>query len=98
MKHTPWKLVFVLTIVFTLRAYAPPGMDCPPCDLEVRANVFELPGKLVFDRVQNAEFYRIEWAPAADGPWTNFTGDMGAWLDDIPGAGSGAITASVPMF
>lgn len=98
MSRNSWLIVVAVFLLLVHRSYAPPDLGCPSCDLEVRINVFEHPGKVVFDRVPNAEFYYIEWAPSADGPWTNFTGGMGAWLDNIPAAGVGAITASVPMF
>lgn len=95
-----WLFLIVAIVFLSLnhRSYAPPDLGCPPCELRLRIGVFERPGKIVFDRVPNAEFYYIQWAPSADGPWTNFTGSMGAWLDNIPAAGVGAITASVPMF
>jgi len=53
-------------------------------------------GNLVFDRTSIAVSYRVEWAPRADGPWTNFA-TASTSLDLIPAQGSGLITASVPM-
>ncbi|HMO50924.1 MAG TPA: SUMF1/EgtB/PvdO family nonheme iron enzyme [Kiritimatiellia bacterium] len=58
----------------------------------------EVNGTLVFAEIADAMGYRVEWASTADGPWTNFTGHHGQWLDDIPATGDGVITATVPMF
>jgi formylglycine-generating enzyme len=58
----------------------------------------ETSGKLTFNEVTNATRYRVEWASTADGSWTSFTGAAGQWLDNIPAAGSGTVTASVPMW
>lgn len=63
---------------------------------EVVIEAFESSGQLKFSRVSNAVSYRVEWAPTADGPWTNFATASTA-LDFIPAEGSGMITASVPM-
>ena len=54
-------------------------------------------GRLTFSEIPTATAYRVEWAPSPAGPWTNFTGRAGVWLDAIPGAGSGIVTCSVPM-
>jgi formylglycine-generating enzyme len=59
---------------------------------------FETSGKLTFNELTNAAKYRVEWASAVGGPWTNFTGAAGLWLDNIPATGSGSVTASVPMW
>jgi len=58
---------------------------------------FDSGGTITFDEVPNATGYRVEWAPGPAGPWTNFTGASGVWLDNIPATGSGIVTASVPM-
>ena len=58
----------------------------------------ETSGKLTFNEVTNATRYRVEWASAAGGSWTSFTGAAGQWLDNIPATGSGTVTASVPMW
>ncbi len=50
-------------------------------------------GSISFYRTSNAVSYRVEWAPTEAGPWTN----TWAALADIPGEGSGTITAAVPM-
>ena len=56
-------------------------------------------GHLVFNIPNNGTDYvcRVEWATTPAGPWTNFTGAAGTWLDAIPAAGSGTVTCSVPM-
>jgi len=54
---------------------------------------FESTGQMVFERTSNAVSYRVEWAPTVDGPWTN----TWAGLENIPGEGSGPVTAAVPM-
>ena len=56
-------------------------------------------GRLVFNVPNNGTdyIYRVEWAPTSAGPWTNFTGAAGTWLDAIPAAGSGTVTCTVPM-
>ena len=58
----------------------------------------ETSGKLTFNEMPNATGYRVEWASAAGGAWTSFTGAAELWLDDIPATGSGIVTASVPMW
>lgn len=56
-------------------------------------------GRLVFNIPNDGTDYvcRVEWAPTPTGPWTNFTGAAGAWLDAIPAVGNGSVTCSVPM-
>jgi formylglycine-generating enzyme required for sulfatase activity len=56
----------------------------------------ELPGQIVFEPVPGALGYRVEWASMGGGAWTNFAA-ASLLLDDMPGLGSGPITASVPM-
>jgi len=58
---------------------------------------FERNGEISFNEIPDAISYRVEWASAVNGNWTNFTGDVGLWMDDIPPSGLGVITASVPM-
>ena len=65
---------------------------------EATIQTVEHPGSIIFPEVADAMGYRVEWASTADGPWTNFTGHHGQWLDDIPATGDGVITATVPMF
>ncbi len=50
-------------------------------------------GELVFNEVENATNYRVEWAPSPAGPWTN------SWehLKNIIATGSGSVTCSVAM-
>jgi formylglycine-generating enzyme required for sulfatase activity len=57
----------------------------------------EASGRITFSETSDATSYRVEWAPSPSGPWTNFTGTYGGWLDSIPATGSGSVTASVPM-
>jgi len=65
---------------------------------EIVIQSFDHNGDISFNEVPDAMSYRIEWAPAVDGGiWTNFSGDLGVWMDNIPADGSGVITASVPM-
>ena len=58
---------------------------------------FDGTGQLTFNEIDGATSYRVEWAPAPSGPWTNFTGAAGAALDEIVAKGSGIVTCSVPM-
>jgi formylglycine-generating enzyme len=58
---------------------------------------FDSTGQLTFSPMPNAASYRVEWAPSANGPWTNFTGGYGQFLDQIVAAGAEPITVSVPM-
>ncbi len=53
-------------------------------------------GRVTFNEVSNAAKYRVEWAPAVAGPWTNFA-TAAAALDDLPHTGSGMATCAVPM-
>ena len=58
---------------------------------------FDFTGQLTFSPMSNAASYRVEWAPSANGPWTNFTGEAGQCLDHMVTAGTEPITVSVPM-
>ena len=60
---------------------------------EVVIESFDAAGQLVFGETTNASAYRVEWASAAGGPWTN-TWDA---LATLPATGSGSVTAAVPM-
>jgi len=64
---------------------------------EVVIQSIDSPGQISFSEAPNAISYRIEWAPAVYGNWTNFAGDLGKWMGTIPATGSGVITVSVPM-
>ncbi|MEI8243566.1 MAG: formylglycine-generating enzyme family protein [bacterium] len=64
-------------------------------DLAVQA--FDSTGQLVFNTLNIATNYRVEWASSPAGPWTNFSGAAGAWLDSIPATQAGSVTCSVPM-
>ncbi len=57
---------------------------------------FDSPGAIRFNKVAGATGYRVEWAPSAYGPWTNFSAAAQA-LDDIPATDEETITVSVPM-
>lgn len=57
---------------------------------------FDSSGKVTFNEVSNAVGYRVEWAAGLNGAWTNFA-TAAAALDRIPAAGSGMVTALVPM-
>jgi len=50
---------------------------------------FESSGTITFNEVPDATEYRVEWAPEPVEPWTN--------MSAIPAAGSGIVTASVPI-
>ena len=63
-------------------------------DLEITS--FGGNGELVFDEITNAVSYRVEWAPAAGGPWYSFEGS--GMLNGIVATGTGSVTSSVPMF
>jgi formylglycine-generating enzyme required for sulfatase activity len=63
---------------------------------EVVIEAFESSGEIQFTKISNAVSYRIEWASAPGGNWTNFS--IGAaYLDEIVSPGLGTATASVPM-
>jgi hypothetical protein len=53
---------------------------------ELAIQSFDGTGPLTFNTLNNATNYRVEWASSPMGPWTNFTGAAGAWLDSIPRA------------
>jgi hypothetical protein len=65
---------------------------------DLQINSFETGGQLTFTEIDGADRYWVEWAPTADGPWTNFTGETTTLLDDIAPVGEGSITVAVPMF
>lgn len=65
---------------------------------EFAVRSFNGEGRLVFNVINIATNYHVEWASSPAGPWTNFTGAAGASLDNIPPVQSGSITCSVPMF
>jgi len=48
---------------------------------DVANQSFEGLGEVIFNEVPDAMGYRVEWASEAGGPWTNFTGEHGQWLD-----------------
>ena len=58
---------------------------------------FDRNGQLVFNEIPSATRYRVEWASAPVGPWTNFAGTAGAQLDYIAATNSGSVTSPVPM-
>lgn len=70
--------------------------DPPVAPVEVVVGGFDLPGRVVFDQVSGATHYRVEWSSSAGGSWTTFTAAAES-LDMIMPAGSGAVTAAVPM-
>ncbi|MCB1102214.1 MAG: hypothetical protein KDL10_07620, partial [Kiritimatiellae bacterium] len=59
---------------------------------------FDRPGKISFAEIPDAIRYRVEWSHTATIDWTNFTGDVGQYLDAIPATGTGTVTIAVPMF
>lgn len=63
---------------------------------QVVIEAFESSGQFQFSKVSNAVSYRVEWAPGAGGPWTNFSVGA-AYLDEIISTGLGVATAYVPM-
>ncbi len=65
---------------------------------ELAIQSFNGTGQLVFNTLNSATNYRIEWASSPAGPWTNFISEALARLDSIPAAGSGSVTCSVPVF
>jgi len=69
------------------------------CGGELRIESFDHGGQLVFTTLDNGTNYnyRVEWAPAAAGPWSTF-GGAGTWLDTISAAGGSSVTSTVPMF
>jgi len=69
------------------------------CGGELRIESFDHGGQLVFTTLDNGTNYnyRVEWAPAAAGPWSTF-GGAGTWLDTISAAEGSSVTSTVPMF
>ncbi len=63
---------------------------------EVVVQSFDRAGKVIFNGVSNAVGYRVEWASAMAGPWTNFA-TAAASLDALSHNGSGMVTCVVPM-
>jgi formylglycine-generating enzyme required for sulfatase activity len=66
-------------------------------DLEIES--FGHGGQLAFTTLDNGTnyHYRVEWAPAAGGPWSTF-GGAGTWLDTIAVSQGSIVTSTVPMF
>jgi len=60
-------------------------------DLAIQS--FNGTGQLTFNELTTAQTYRVEWAPAPSGPWTNTWQSLAA----IAAKGSGIVTCSVPM-
>ena len=69
------------------------------CGGELRIESFGHGGQLVFSPLDNGTNYnyRVEWAPAAGGPWSTF-GGAGTWLDTISATEGSSVTSTVPMF
>lgn len=63
---------------------------------EFRIDSFDGSGRLSFETVSTATWYRVEWATSPSGPWMRF-GDAAQGLDFILPTGSGSVTCSVPM-
>ena len=60
-------------------------------DLAIQS--FDATGRLAFNEIAGAMAYRVEWAPAPGGPWTNTWDALAA----IPPTGTGAVACAVPM-
>jgi len=86
VNNIKWIMALVAVIVVTISAKAD--------DLEITS--FGGNGELVFNEITNAVSYRVEWAPAAGGPWYSFEGS--GMLNGIVATGTGSVTSSVPMF
>ena len=65
---------------------------------ELAIQSFNGTGQLVFNTLNSATNYRVEWASSPAGPWTNFTFGAGVRLDSIPAVEAGSVTCSVPVF
>jgi len=74
------------------------GLVCSASAGDLTIQSFDASGRLSFAALNNRTnyVYRVEWAPSATGPWTNFTG-AAAVLDAIQAAGGQMVTCSVPM-
>lgn len=83
------KLTWITNIMFFSATIHSLGQD-----LVIQS--FDKSGQITFNVVTNASRYRVEWASAAGGPWTNFTA-AASLLDDILPTEVGVMTASVPM-
>jgi len=84
--NVKWLMALVAVIVVTISVQAD--------DLVIKS--FGGNGELVFNEITNAISYRVEWAPAAGGPWYSFEGS--GMLNGIVATGAGSVTSSVPMF
>jgi formylglycine-generating enzyme required for sulfatase activity len=70
------------------------GLCCLSVSAEdLRIESFDHAGQLTFNHITNATSYRVEWAPAPGGPWTN----SWAALNYIPAPTDGSVTCSVAM-
>jgi formylglycine-generating enzyme required for sulfatase activity len=74
------------------------GIACAVRAQELAIQSFNGTGRLTFNTLNSATNYRVEWASSPAGPWKNFIGEDLARLDNIPAAGSGIVTCSVPVF
>jgi formylglycine-generating enzyme required for sulfatase activity len=91
LKHSLKPRVYFLSLFLAL-ALSPFAYS----QVDVVIQSFDSSGQLRFNEVPNAEHYRIEWAPSANGPWTNFAAATLS-LDHIAATGSGIVTSMVPM-
>jgi len=90
----------MITQYYTVRKSALIILTCHSILLraeEVVIASFDHNGQISFNEVTDAIRYRIEWSPAVNGVWTNFAGDLGVWMGNIPAADNGIVTVAVPM-
>jgi len=75
-RSTVW-VIFRTLVSLLFVVFCPHDMLAnPPVISEITAS-----GRIEFNEVPDAMGYRVEWASEAGGPWTNFTGEHGQWLD-----------------
>ncbi len=79
-------------------AFACMGWACAGQAEKLAIQSFSGTGRLVFNTLNSATNYRVEWASSPAGPWTNFIGEALARLDRIPAPQAASVTCAVPMF
>ena len=66
---------------------------------ELAITSFEGTGQLTYNTLNDGTnySYRVEWAPAPSGPWSEFGGAGAFWLNAKPQAAGAAVTNTVPI-
>ena len=95
MTNRIWLMVLTATAGAMLSGQSAKGAD-------LAIQFFDNHGQLTFCGISNASQYatgyRIEWASAAGGPWTNWSAALTNDSVPAPANGTGSVTVLVPMF